>query len=192
MSLIMFMETNTGLVISGDSRLSRKDNIHWHRDDAEKVFNCKDIAGIAYHGEANIDGVPMDVIIRDFISTIDENDSIYQILCKMRTYIKKLGKPESKFYILGYENSKKIIYQFSAWDDNVQDLSDGIHGTGGRDDIAWGVLKGKYNIHRTNEEATDLIDRIYRDTVKIVDSVGGPIDILFISSQGTMEWIRHK
>ena len=59
MSLIIFMETNEGLILAGDSRLSSKVDPDWHTDDAEKIFECKNKVGIAYHGDADIKGEPI-------------------------------------------------------------------------------------------------------------------------------------
>ena len=192
MSLIIFMETNAGLVLAGDSRLSRKVDPNWHRDDAEKIFDCKNKVGIAYHGEADVNGEPMDKIIKDFIVTVSDNDTIEKILEHMQEHIKAKGTPETKFYIFGYENSEKRIYQFNVSDNAVNDMSDGIHGTGGKDDFAWPVLRGKFDIHKTNEEAISLINQLFQETMENVDTVGGAIDILFISHSGGIEWIQHK
>lgn len=192
MSLIIFMETNDGLILAGDSRLSRKNDPNWHRDDAEKIFKCKNKAGIAYHGEANINGEPMDEIIKAFINTVNENDTIENISEDMREYIKLKGTPETKFYVMGYERSQKVIYQLNVYDDTVNDMSDAIHGTGGADDFAWPSLQGKYDIHKTNEEAILLINQLFKTTMENLDTVGGSIDILFISSNNKINWIQHK
>lgn len=192
MSLIIFMETDEGLILAGDSRLSRKTDPDWHRDDSDKIFNCKNKVGIAYHGEADINGEPMEKIIKDFIKTVDENDAIEQILEKMQKYIKAKGNPESKFYIFGYENSVKKIFQFNVYDNTIDDMSDGVHGTGGRDEIAWSVLQGRLDIHKTNEEAIQLVNQLYQKTMETIDTVGGAIDILFISINQGISWIQHK
>ena len=188
----MFMETNTGLVLAGDSRLSRKVDPNWHRDDAEKVFDCKNKAGIAYHGEADINGEPMDKIIKDFIATVRENDTIEKILEHMQEHIKSKGMPETKFYIFGYENFEKKIYQFNVSDNTVNNMSDSIHGTGGNDDFAWSVLHGKFDIHKTNEEAIALINQLFQTTTENIDPVGGAIDILFISKNNGIKLVQHK
>ncbi len=192
MSLIIFMETNTGLVLAGDSRLSRKVDSNWHRDDAEKIFNCKSKVGIAYHGEADINGEPMDKIIKDFIETVNENDTVKIILEHMQEYIKSKGKPETKFYLFGYEKSKKIIYQFNLSDNTINDMSDAIHGTGGNDDFAWPMLHGKFEIHKTIDEAISLINHLFQLTIENIETVGGAIDILFISNNDGIKWIQHK
>lgn len=192
MSLIMFVETNAGLVLAGDSRLSRKLDANWHRDDVEKVFDCKNKVGIAYHGEADINGEPMEKIIKDFITTVSENDTVEKILEHMQEHIKSKGTPETKFYIFGYENSEKRIYKFDISDNTVNDMSNCIHGTGGNDDFAWAALHGKFDIHRTNEEAISLINQLFQTTMETVDTVGGAIDILFISNNDGIKWIQHK
>lgn len=192
MSLIVFMETDIGLILAGDSRLSRKTDPNWHRDDAEKIFDCKGKVGIAYHGDADIDGEPMDAIIMSFIDTVEENDSIEQILYKMQRHIANKGKPNSFFYLLGYENAKKKIYKFNLADNIVSDLSDSVHGTGGKDDFAWPVLQGRFDIHKTNEEAIALSKKIYEMTMENVDTVGGAIDIMFIPFNSKIRWIQRK
>ena len=192
MSLITFMETNTGLVLAGDSRLSRRVDPTWHRDDAEKVFDCKNKVGIAYHDEADINGEPMDKIIKDFIATVGENDTIEIILEHMQEHIKSKGMPKTKFYILGYQNSEKKIYQFDVSDNTVNNISDSVHGTGGNDDFAWSVLHGKFDLHKTNEEAISLINQLFQTTMENTDTVGGAIDILFISKNDGIEWVQHK
>lgn len=191
MSLIMFMETDEGLILAGDSRLSRKTDPNWHRDDAEKVFACINKVGIAYHGEADINGEPMGKIINDFILTVNQNDTIKNIMANFQAYIKAKGNPDSKFYILGYENLEKQIFQFNVHDNTEEDWSEAVHGTGGRNEIAWPVMSGKFDIHNTNKEAIQLIYELYQKTMEKIDSVGGPIDILFISNNGTT-WIEHK
>ncbi len=192
MSLIMFVETNAGLVLAGDSRLSRKLDANWHRDDVEKVFECKNKVGIAYHGEADINGEPMEKIIKDFIATVSENDTVEKILEHMQEYIKSKGMPKTKFYIFGYEKNKKKIYKFDISDSTVNDMSDNIHGTGGDDTFAWNALRGKSDIHRTNEEAVSLINQLFQTTMEKVDTVGGAIDILLISNNDGIKWIKHK
>lgn len=192
MSLIIFLETNTGLILAGDSRLSKKADPDWHRDDAEKIFDCKNKVGIAYHGDADINGEPMDKIIKDFIVTVSENDTFEKILEHMQEHIKSKGTPETKFYVLGYENFEKRIYQFTVSDNMVNDMSNSIHGTGGNDEFAWPVLHGKFDIHKTNEEAISLINQLYQITMENIDTVGGTIYILFISNNNGIKWIQHK
>ena len=91
MSLILFMETDEGLILSGDSRLSSKIDPNWHEDTAEKVFKCNERVGIAYHGDADIKGEPIEKIIKDFICTVDKDDIIKQITEKLKEYIKTKG-----------------------------------------------------------------------------------------------------
>lgn len=93
--------------------------------------------------------------------------------------------------IFSYENLEKQIFQFNVHDNTEEDWSEAVHGTGGRNEIAWPVMSGKFDIHNTNKEAIQLIYELYQKTMEKIDSVGGPIDILFISNNGTT-WIEHK
>lgn len=191
MSLIIFMETNEGMLIAADSRLSRKTDPNWHRDDAYKLFECGNRIGIAYHGDADINGEPMDRIIMKFLSTVEINDTFHCIVDKMQSFIKSKGNPVSKFYLFGYDNDKRLIAQFNVSDNSLFDMSDAVHGTGGNDEIAWPFLHGKLDIHDTNEEAIALIDYLFSETIAKLDTVGGPIDILLVAHKGT-QWIRRK
>lgn len=192
MSLILFMETDEGLILSGDSRLSSKIDPNWHEDTTEKVFKCNERVGIAYHGDADIKGEPIEKIIKDFICTVDKDDIIKQITEKLKEYVKTKGNPETKLYVLGYEKSERKIYRINTIDASIDDLSYSLHGSGGDDDIAWGMIQGNFDVHATNEKALEFITQIYTETMKFVDKVGGFIDILFIPFDKNPIWIQHK
>ena len=192
MSLILFMETNEGLIITGDSRLSRTDDSNWHNDNAQKIFEFNKEIVIAYHDQADINGKSIEEIINNFISSVNEIDTIKQVSEKMKKYITQRGCPKTTFYLFGYENQERKFYKFNLAENLDENLSTSTHGCGGRDEIAWNMLKGNFEAHETNEKAIELINKIYTKTKSEIDSVGGPIDILLVSPNNGISWIQHK
>lgn len=186
------METDKGLLLAGDSRLSRKNDPSWHKDNAEKVFECKNKVGIAYHGDADINGEPMSDIIEKFILAISKEYLFDEILIKLQEHIKSKGKPNTKFYLVGYENYQRKIVGFNVFEDTLSDLSGSVHGSGGEDEVAWSMMKGRFDIHSTIEDALVFIEQIYKNTIEKITTVGGETDILLISKNGQTKWIQHK
>ena len=191
MSLILLMETDEGLLLAGDSRLTRENDTNWHRDDCYKVFECNDRIGIAFHGTADIKGVPIEQIINGFVTNGNVHDTVQDVALNLKNYISQQQLiPKTIFYVMGYDVNRQI-YKIDFINDNFEDLSDCVHGSGGEDDVAWEMIKGNHEEHTTNTKAIKFIDVIYNETVKYVTSVGGPIDILMITRNGT-KWIRKK
>lgn len=186
------METNEGLLLVGDSRLSKINNPSWHKDDTEKVFEYKNKIGIAYHGDADINGEPISDIIKKFILTINKKYSFDHILIKLQEYITSKGKPNTMFYLVGYENYQRKIIAFNIFKDILSDLSSSIHGSGGEDEIAWSMMQGRFDMHKTIEDALVFIEQIYKNTIGRIPTVGGEIDILLISKNSQTKWIQHK
>lgn len=192
MSLILFMETNEGLILAGDSRLSSIVDSNCHEDNTQKIFECNNKIGIAFHNVADINGEPIEKIINSFICSVNEKDTIDQVLEKMNNYIAQRGCPNTVFYLFGYENQERRFYKFNLAENLNENLSTNVHGCGGNDEIAWNMLEGNFEAHETNEKAIELIDVIYNKTISCIDSVGGPIDILFVSFNNEVNWMRHK
>lgn len=191
MSLILFMETDKGLLLAGDSRLTRENDNSWHRDDCYKVFECNGRIGIAFHGTADIKGLPIEQIINDFVANGNVHDTVQDVAISLKNYISHQQLiPKTIFYAMGYDVNRQI-FKIDFINDNFEDLSDSVHGSGGEDDVAWKMIKGNHAEHTTNTKAIKFIDVIYNETVKYVTSVGGPIDILMITRSGT-NWIRKK
>ena len=67
MSLIVIMETDKGLLVAGDSRLTYTNFTPYrYTDNTDKVFICDSRMAIAFHGDANISNYSIENILKDF------------------------------------------------------------------------------------------------------------------------------
>ena len=79
MSLIVFMETEKGLLLAGDSRFSIDKDPFWHKDTAYKIVDFYGKYGIALVGDGEIEGELMHTVVCDFISMSDSTLSIEEL-----------------------------------------------------------------------------------------------------------------
>lgn len=192
MSLILFMETDEGLILTGDSRVSSENDENWHKDDAYKVFECSGRIGIAYHGAADIRGETIEKIIVRFINSVDEKYSVFKVATKFQEYIKnQFPTRKTIFYVMGYDDNREI-YKFDTLNDIIENESDCVHGSGGDDEIAWNMMKGKFDVHDTVFDAINFINSIYERTMNNNNKVGGAIDMLLISPSSGTKWLYKK
>lgn len=191
MSLILFIETTDGLLLAGDSRLSSDANPSWHKDTAYKIFECNRKYGIAYHGVADINGVPMDEIINCFLSSIDPSERIYDIITKLRDHMTTMGSPKTIYYIMGYEDGQRRILRLDLIHNKIEDISISRYGSGGEDGLAWEMISNYYDPHLSCQSALTLAGKIFYETCNTNHKVGDKIDVLLINHSET-QWIQRK
>ncbi len=192
MSLITFFETKDGLLLSGDSRLTYTETGKYI-DNTYKVFCYGDRIGIAFHNSADISGKPMDMILQEFVDRPKSNPTVKEVACSLRNYIKKQKENlDTVFYVLGYDNGNRQIYKFDLSKQEFLDWSNNLHGSGGDDEVAWSHIQGHYEEHETVDKAIKFIHFIYEESSKEICTIGGEIDILFISKAGNATWKQRK
>ena len=192
MSLIVFMETEKGLLLAGDSRISIDKDPFWHKDTAYKILDFYGKYGIAFVGDGEIEGELMHTVVCDFISMSDSTLSIEEFSNNLKNFISFMGHPKTCFYILGYEDGKRKIFIIDMINNIYEDISSTICGCNGEDDIAWDLLSNNYEQHKLFDDAIKYIPEIFNKTSETILSVGGEIDILLIKKSGSVEWIKRK
>lgn len=192
MSLIVFMETEKGLLLAGDSRFSIDKDPFWHKDTAYKILDFYGKYGIAFVGDGEIDGELIHTVVYDFISMTDSTLSIEEISDNLKKFIEFIGHPKTCFYILGYEGGDRKIFVIDMINNIYEDISSTICGCNGENDIAWDLLRNNYEQHRLFDDAIKYIYEIFQKTSHAFPSVGGEIDILLLNKSGTTEWIKRK
>lgn len=192
MSLILFFETQEGVLLSGDSRLTYPQTGKYV-DKTYKVFCYDNRIGIAFHDSADIDGKPMDQILQEFADHPKSNPTVKEVACSLRNHIRKQKEDlATAFYVMGYDDGKRQIYKINLSEKEFVDWSDKVHGSGGDDDVAWPCIEGHYAEHETVEKALGFIERIYHESSKKIITIGGDIDILLIRRTGNAVWKKRK
>ena len=183
-----------GFLLSGDSRLSFVYDKSKHTDNTYKIFCYDDRMGIAYHNGADIEGKQLDVIINEFLSMARRNLTPYALICDLQKYIRALKSDQNTmFYVFGYYGSECKKYYFNLKNDgNIYEYIDSRYVTGGKDNIALDILEKTYDDYMGERDAIIYLDSVYKETQKVEDSVGGPIDILHISPDNGAHWVRRK
>ncbi len=197
MSLIVIMETDKGLLVAGDSRLTYTNFTPYrYTDNTDKVFICDSRMAIAFHGDANISNYSIENILKDFTSQTFIGKDINDVATELLDYIKRKKKDlDTWFYIAGYTSSKRQIYRFNLkklGEDVIQDVSSSRYITGEDKDVAWDIVIEKYEENKIYSNAITFIDFVFEESMKQYNGVGGEVDILLISKNNVCEWIRKK
>ena len=193
MSLIMAIKFSEGYLLSGDSRLSYKNDPTKHSDNTYKIFCYDKRIGVAFHHCADIDGNPIENVLEDFLSSADQTLTVYGLAKKLKEHIKNLKSDlDTKFHILGYEKEECLMYEFHLQQSEDIIQNHGLYVTGEQTDFAFNQLKESYQENKALDEAVNYIKKIYEKTEQVFDSVGGEIDILMLSPKGEALWIQQK
>ncbi len=191
------METDKGLLIAGDSRLTHTNFTPYkYTDNTDKVFICDSRIAIAFHGTANINNCSIENLLKDFTSQTFKEKDVNDVAIELLDYIKGKKKDlDTWFYIAGYTDSNRQIYRFNLkelGEDVVQDVSSSRYITGEDKDVAWDIVAAKYEENKIYSSALLFVDFIFEESTKQYDGVGGDVDILLISKNNVCEWIRKK
>ena len=215
MSIVAAVFIPEGIILAGDSRLTRKrDEVENGKtvkkeftltDNAQKVMLLSKVpVGIAFCGDAIIEGNTVADYIRLFeINKVEKTDTVETIATKLHAHI--AGK-DVNFFVCGYLNDVPYVYSVNknckrenlnssgnvaysiAWKGQTTPI-DRLINTDPHTDIRWSLMPLKDGI--------DLAEFIVDLTIKYerfqddIQTCGGPIDILVIDKDRAF-WYKHK
>ena len=194
MSLVLLLQHSSGVILAGDSRLSYKNEPNRHTDNTYKVFCYDNRVGVAYHHDADVEGVSIDTIMEGYLKQISRGLNVYDLAMNLKQHFKALKSDlNTKFHIIGYigDDCKKFNFNLNE-SDELYEYINSRYVTGGKDDVALKIIRNSYTERMSIDEAVAYIINIFEETKKVEPSVGGKVDMLLISPTQGASWILRK
>lgn len=194
MSLIVYLETAEGeLLLAGDSRLSYENDPYRHEDNTFKIFDYDGRIGLAFHGAADIRGIPMEKIIDDFVNGLEKSLTVNEVANDLIEYIKqKKSTRSTTFFVIGFNGQQKEMYWFNLQEGEFGESINSRYYTGENDDFAYDILEEEYKTNRTYVEALDFLKETFEKKIQNDSTVGGNVDIILITKDKGIQWISRK